>query len=127
MLTFIKRRFGKFIERYIPTPTKRMLVLAGATTTISKLIPEDRRDVFIKQLNEKMDLAIKQESINFAIEVGKLLWRDLQSEYMEKSINRQILINEIYARCPESLKYADENTMKHDIGSAILFTEAWNG
>lgn len=127
MLTFIKRQFGKFVNRYIPSPTKRMLVLAGATTTISKLIPEDRRDIFVKQLNENMDLAVKQESINFAFEVGRLLWHDLKREYMEKNINRQILINEIYSRCPESLRYADENTMKRDIGGAIIFTEAWNG
>lgn len=125
MFSYIREKVSQFLVWFIPNTTKRMLVLTGAATVTCSDGMELTRDQFIEELNHRLKLATKQDSMLFAIELGKLLWRDLHRRYKMSKMDIIVLSNAIYEECPVSLRYDSKENMIKDICDAISFSEAY--
>lgn len=122
MLTFIKWIIGKITMSFVPERTKRMLFLTGSAAALSSLIENKAdKEKFISRLNDEFQLASSQESLLFAIEVGRILWRDLKHRMNENKLNRLAMVESILQATPASLKYADDDTLRQDLNRVLSY------
>lgn len=113
---------GRITRSFVPEKTKRMLFLAGSAAVLSDLVQtNENKEKFVSRINDKFHLANSQESLLFAVEVGKILWRDLKSRVHENKLNRLAMVESILSQCPAALKYADDNTLRKDLNEVLSY------
>lgn len=125
MSNIFKRWLGRITKRFIPAQIKRMIVLTSLTNGGEKPCDLDR-DYQLDEFKEYFNLSSSKNSMRFAIEVGNFLWRDIKGRWEEVRNNQAMLAEEIYAHCPESLRYDTSEKMHKDIIAVLEYLRKYH-
>lgn len=109
----------------LPSRVRRMILLGSVIDIVSSQDAKDNHHQFIIDVNSRLRLAREQNSIDFAIELGKILWRDIKARYEELNCAYAELADIILEQCPESLKYTSDSKMRVDLINAIKFAHQY--
>lgn len=122
MSRFIRWVMNRITMTFVPERTKRMLLLTGSAAVLSTLVEShENKEKFVSRINDRFQLANSQESLLFAIEVGRILWRDLKQRAREDKLSRIAMVEYILQECPQSLRYADEKTLRRDLHDVLSY------
>ncbi len=123
LVEFLQSLWSRFVKRILPTSMKRMVVISSLISGIDTKSSEEDKKTMMSLLNQEFNLANDKDAMLFAVELGKILWKDVKTRYQGTTDDLRILAYEIFQRCPESLRYADDKIMQEDIVNALIFMQ----